>query len=137
MKGHRISSLRDCLRPNSATRSSHDRTRGSNQVAVGNPTPEPENEFLAAIAKLKSFGQNLENLIGQIPLSVASERGHEAAAKLLITTYGVEPDREYVYRRTPLLASASGKKAVVKLLLATEREGQSMVGGALRGIDTE
>jgi ankyrin repeat protein len=91
-------------------------------LTVGNPTPDPENEFAAAIAKLKLFDRNSENLIGQTPLSVAAERGHEGAVKLLIAAHGIEPDHKDVHGRTPLaLASASGHQVVVKLLLATNR----------------
>jgi ankyrin repeat protein len=72
------------------------------------------------MAKLKPFDRNPENLTGQTSLSVVSERGHEAAMKLLISAHGVEPDHNDVHGRTPLaLASARGHPEVVKLLLAT------------------
>jgi ankyrin repeat protein len=68
----------------------------------------------------KPFDRNSVNSIGQTPLSVASEEGHEAVVKLLLAEHGVDPNHKDSYGRTPLAsASASGHHGVVRLLLNT------------------
>ncbi|KAJ5384840.1 hypothetical protein N7517_002751 [Penicillium concentricum] len=59
--------------------------------------------------------------LGQTPLHLAAYDGHEAVAKILLTTADVNPDYEDTYRRIPLMqAAAQGHEGLLALLLAQD-----------------
>ncbi|KAI0403025.1 hypothetical protein F4802DRAFT_608355 [Xylaria palmicola] len=65
---------------------------------------------------------NLQDKIGQTPLLLAAENGHEAIVKLLLTTKQADPNIGENDGWTPLFVAAeSGHEAIVKLLLATKQ----------------
>jgi len=77
----------------------------------------------AAVKKLLVERANVQAVDGhgRTPLLLAATNGHEAVAKLLLATEGVNPEFKDPDGRTPLLLAAmNGHEAVVKLLLATE-----------------
>jgi ankyrin repeat protein len=75
-----------------------------------------------AMVALLKHGHELDSkdIYGQTPLSYATEKGHEAVVKLLLTKDGVDLNSKDDYSgRTPLShAAKNGHEAVVKLLLA-------------------